>query len=368
MEAQLKISRALIKLVTHFAFYGSCGLKLNIKECDQTDTMSTDGRNIFWGRKAVDSWSEEQVMGTIAHEIMHVILLHHLRAQDRSHKKWNIATDFAINSTLKEQGFVLPDGICYDADYKDWSAEKIYDDMGDKYYEDPKWGFVTELTNDQGQPLFGDERQQAIDEINEMIAQGAAEAKKAGQTLHGSIEELVENIRTPQINWVAWLRSDIIKRGTSEPSWSKPNRKMLSELDVYMPSMIDTSCGPLAFIIDTSASVTKAEREVFLSELQSINESIKPEAIHIICVDTAVAQCYSFTPHDNITELVLKGGGGTDMTPGFNYVRECLPEVDTILCFSDCEFEWPEEPQKPVIWLSTGATNNPYGTLIPVNF
>ena len=369
MDAQLKVSRAIIKLVANHTFYGSCALKVKVVECKKTKTMSTDGRNIFWGREAVDRWTEEEVIGVVAHEIMHIIMLHHLRCGERTHVKWNIAGDFGINIILRNQGFELPEGVLLDPKYKDWNAEKIYDDLGDEYHEEPTWGFVTEMKDDQGNPLVGDERQKAIDGVNEMIAQAAQEAKKAGQTLHGSIEDIVQTIRRPQIDWITWLRTNIIAKGNTDSSWNRPNRKMLSELDMYMPSMVDNRCGPLAFILDTSCSVSSQEREVFLAELQSINESMKPEIMHIICVDTDVAKCESFTPDDNITELAMKGGGGTDMTPGFNYVRDCLPEVDSILCFSDCEFgDWPEEPEKPVIWLSTGQTDNPYGTLIPVNF
>jgi predicted metal-dependent peptidase len=370
MDAKLKISRAVITLVTHYAFYGSCALKLKIREDANTNTMSTDGHSIFWGRAAVDEWDQEEVMAVIAHEVLHVVLLHHLRlGPERSAKKWNISTDLTINPILKAAGFKLPKGVLFDEKYKQWNSEKVYADIEESLYEDPEWGYVTEMTGDDGQPLTGDAKQKAIDGVNEMIAQAAANAKKAGQDLHGAIEELVKNIRKPQIDWVSWLRTTVMSKGSTDASWNRPNRKMLSALDVYSPSMVDNFCGPLAFILDTSASVTTEEKQVFLAELQSINQSMEPESMHIICVDTNVAKCYSFTPDDDISELVLTGGGGTDMTPGFNYVRDCLPEVDMILCFSDCEFsEWPKEPELPVVWLSTGCDNNPYGTLIPVNF
>jgi predicted metal-dependent peptidase len=367
MDAQLKISRALIKLVSKYAFYGSCALRLNIREDPNTNTMATDGKSIFWGREAVDKWSEEEVMGVLAHEVMHVVLLHHVRIQDRSHKKCNIATDFSINETLTQDGFKLPEGALLDVNHRDKNAEKVYEDIKDDYYEDPEWGYVMELSDDEGNPLTGDAKEKAIDDVNEMIANAADAAKKAGQTLNGSIEELVKNVGTPKVNWRAFLRTHLLSKKPEDYSWAKPNRKMLSALDLYLPSMVSEALGPIAVVIDTSASVSKEERELFLAELQSINESMQPESINVICVDTDVAICHSFTPYDDITELTLKGGGGTDMNPGFNYVTECLPETETLLCFSDCEFwSWPEEPEMPVVWLSTQAKDNPYGTLVHV--
>ncbi len=200
-----------------------------------------------------------------------------------------------------------------------------------------------------------------------MIASAANAAKKAGKEINGSLSELVKNVRTPQVNWKAHLRTTLMSNKPDNPSWRKPNRKMLSELEVYMPSMVSESIGVISVVLDTSGSVSRKEREVYLSELQSINESMRPLGMNVICVDTEVATCYSFTPDDDISELKLTGGGGTDMTPGFKYIEECLDETETILCFSDCEFwQWPPEPMKQVIWLSTGEENNPYGTLIKV--
>jgi len=367
MDAQLKISRSLIKLVSNRAFYGSCALRLNIIEDENTQTMATDGRSIFWGREAVDKWTEEEVEGVLAHEVLHVILMHHLRKQDRLHKKWNIATDFSINETLNEDGFKLPSDALFDRNHRNKNAEKVYDDIKDQYYEDPTWGYVMEMTDKEGNPVTGDQKDKAIDDVNEMIAAAASAAKKAGQDLHGNIEELVQNLGKPKVNWRSFIRTTIMSNKPEDYSWSRPNRKLLSELDLYTPRMVSTAVGPIAVILDTSASVCKRAREAFLAELQSINESLKPEATHVICVDTDVANCYSFTPNDNITELRLSGGGGTNMSPGFKYVLECLPETETLLCFSDCEFHsWPEEPALPVIWLSTNKTDNPYGTLVSI--
>ena len=371
MDAQTKISRAIIKLVANFSFYGSAILLLNIRETTEYKTMCTDGRSIQWNREFVDAHSEQEVMGTLVHEIYHVIMRHHLRMGDRAHKKWNIATDFRINGPIKEEGFSLPEGALLDSQYDNMTSERVYDLLpDDDEGESPGWGEVIALTDGNGNPLEGEEKEQAEDEISQMIAHAADEAKKAGQEINGTLSDLVTAVRTPQVDWKSYLTSYIKSSNPDDMSWRKINRKILSELDLCMPAMISETPGPIAIVLDTSGSVSKDEREVFLSELQNINEALKPQSMHVLCVDTHVATCYDFTPYDDITELVMTGGGGTDMSPGFNYIEECLPEVETILCFSDCEFwEWPPEPERPVLWLSTGKnTETPYGTLVSVSF
>ena len=370
MDAQTKISRSVIQLVANHAFYGSSALKLNIRETTDFDTMCTDGSNILWNKDFVDKCNEGQTKGTIVHEVYHVILMHHLRMGNRTPKKWNIACDLAINPLIKAEGFELPEGALLETEYEGMSAEEIYDVIDDDYYEEPQWGGVFPMTDENGKPLTGEAREAAIDEVKQMIASAAEEAKKAGQEINGTLKDLVKNVRTPQVNWKSFLTTYLINRNPEDASWKRPNRKMLSDLDMYMPAMISENLGVISIILDTSASVSKKEREVFLSELQSINESLKPTNMHVICVDTNVATCFTFSPYEDITELELQGGGGTDMSPGFKYIEECLPETETILCFSDCEFwDWPKEPDKPVLWLSTGNnTENPYGTLVSVKF
>ncbi len=147
MDAQTKVSRAIIKLVANYTFYGTCALRLNVRETTDYKTMCTDGRSILWNREFVDECNEEEVMGTIAHEVWHVILGHHFRIGKREHKKWNIATDFSINNSLIEEGFSLPPGALIDDKYINMNGEKIYDLIDDdEYNEEPNVGCVRLIT------------------------------------------------------------------------------------------------------------------------------------------------------------------------------------------------------------------------------
>ena len=38
---------------------------------------------------------------------MHVVLMHHIRRQERHAEKWNVAADYAINNHLIVNGFIL---------------------------------------------------------------------------------------------------------------------------------------------------------------------------------------------------------------------------------------------------------------------
>ena len=141
-------------------------------------------------------------------------------------------------------------------------------------------------------------------------------------------------------------------------------------MGIYLPSMQSNSVGPLAIIMDTSGSVSMKERESYLAEINAIKAELKPEKVYVLMIDTEVAECFEFGVYDDISSLDMTGGGGTDMAPGFKYIEECLPDTETILCFSDLEFfgHWPEESTTPTIWLSTSAVDEaPWGIVVQTN-
>ena len=110
MDAQAKVSRAVTRLVVKHPFFGSMCLSVNVKSDDSIPTMCTDGRSILWSPSFVDTMGQEETVGVMAHEVLHIVFKHHLRRGARDPELWNIATDFAINQVLVDNGFTLPKG------------------------------------------------------------------------------------------------------------------------------------------------------------------------------------------------------------------------------------------------------------------
>ena len=373
MDAQLKVSRSITKLGYDKPFFGSCAMTLRVYENNSTPTMATDGFSIMWNREFVDKLSEDECEAIIAHEVLHVVWLHHLRQGDRNPKKCNISMDYAINWTLKEEGFKFPEGVLLDAQYKDMNWEKIYNLLPENLIECP-WGEVIQAVDDNGNPLTGAALEEAKLKVQQMATRAAEQHKQQGcGSLPGGIEDLIKSIRKTKIDWKAYIRSYLITKNPAECTWRNPNRRMMGGYGIYMPSMQDTSCGPIAIGLDTSGSVSDKELEAYLGELQAINEELRPEKMYVLCCDADIAECYEFTPHDDISELKIKGRGGTMVTPVFKYIEECLPEVETILYFTDMGIFWGQEsttePRQPVIWFATdsGFEEPPFGTVIEVN-
>ena len=127
MDAQAKVSRAVTRLVVKHPFFGSICLSVVVRSEDDIPTMCTDGKTILWSPDFVDTMDQEETVGVMAHEVLHIVFKHSLRRGSRDPELWNIACDFAINQILVDSEFTLPEGALIDPQYKDLTAEAIYD-------------------------------------------------------------------------------------------------------------------------------------------------------------------------------------------------------------------------------------------------
>lgn len=121
-----RVLKARTELVLTRRFYGV--LVSNVEPVLSRDypTMATDGRHHFFNPDFIAELKQTHLLGVQAHESEHDARHHHTRRGNRDPKKWNEATDYAINGDLKKEGFDLPDWVLYDPRFDGMSAEDIY--------------------------------------------------------------------------------------------------------------------------------------------------------------------------------------------------------------------------------------------------
>ena len=88
MNAYDKLIKARTLLILDHPFFGCLSMKLKLVERDSLQTAATDGKSIFFNNKFIESIAKLEVVGLLAHEIMHVALGHHWRQEDRRHDLW----------------------------------------------------------------------------------------------------------------------------------------------------------------------------------------------------------------------------------------------------------------------------------------
>jgi predicted metal-dependent peptidase len=119
---------------------------------------------------------------------------------------------------------------------------------------------------------------------------------------------------------------------------------------------------------DTSGSVFHSkEMGRFVAEITSIINDIKPSKCHVIYWDTEVAGHQTFEEGQfAVQNLKIKGGGGTDGSVLFDYLREKRIEPQAIVQFTDGYVgDWGRS-ECPTLWAITTDIRAPFGTTVHI--
>ena len=363
MDAQMKMSRGSTRLVIKFPFYGSVCLGVKVKPDASVSTMCTDGKSILWSPDFVDTIDQEQTVGTIAHEVLHIILKHPLRRGNRDLLLWNIATDFAINQILVDAGFKLPEGVLIDPQYKGLTAEAIYDRLPEdakEQYGNAVIGEVKDAKKDDGSDMSQAEVKQMEADIDAKIMMAATGAKAVGK-MPAFVKDLIEEMERSQVDWRNVMRRFVGGDQPDDYSFRRLHKKMYHMNGMISPTIEKIGAGDVVIGIDTSLSVCKRELSFFLGEINAISEELKPRSITVITCDARVQTVKRYEQGEEIQMIEIGGRGGTEVKPVFDYIEKHQLPVDNMVYLSDMEiFDYPENPPHyPTLWVSSSMRSDP---------
>ncbi|WP_162530850.1 vWA domain-containing protein [Rhodovastum atsumiense] len=375
------ITRARARLMARAPFFGALALGLDWIAEPGLDTMATDGRAIFYNPGWCAEIGTERTAAVIAHEVLHIVLKHHLRRGARLPGLWNIAADFAINATLLKDGFVLPDDLLIDhaGRFTGLPAEAIYErllqeqptrpapaapDVGPSGpgatsldapassgpAGEPRWGQVRDLTQMDGSPLPESRRRQAGRDLDVRIRQAAAMARRAGKLPSTLVEMIAAG--APRIDWRDRFRQVFDGTRREALDWGRPNRRFLPH-GLYLPGWRRSGAGVIAFVLDTSGSISPRELAAYTAEVLGILEETSPDRIVLIQCDTAVCRVEDLRPGEGFDSIEVEGRGGTKFQPAFDWIATNLPQAAAIVYATDlAAADEPVDPGIPTIWLT----------------
>ena len=370
-EAMQAYTKARTHLILDQPFFGTLALRLTPIEDETIDTAGTDGQCIVFNPKWFVKLSEAQRVGLIAHEVMHVVLLHMLRRMERNHKRWNIAGDYVINLALRKCGLILPHGELYDEKYENHSTDEVYNQLPQDIGNEPIAGVALLDGSDPGgcgevfdHSSLSDGTGTGKFESDITIAiQQAAEVAKGVGKLPGHMQELVEKALAPKVDWKMVLARFLRANNKSDFSWAKPNRRFIAQ-GMYLPSMWNPCLGEIAIVGDSSGSC-REYLEQFTGEITSILHDLNPELVRFIQCDTEVHDDTTYTREDLPLKVKYGGGGGTAFGPAIDYVSQMYPNVCALVYLTDLEaYDFGNPPDFPVLWVTTEATEAPYGQVV----
>lgn len=394
----LRIQKARTALVLDHPFFGSLLFRLRGKESRSVKTMATDGIALFYNPEFVGTLTAATLAGTLAHEVMHPALHHHVRRSGRDPKRWNVACDHAINPLLVDAGLSLPEGVLLENRFRGMSAEQIYNLLEtepeteeDSGGEDQTPGCgegnptrtVPEQDHDSHEPSApetdggigqvldapsaDDEEsgaQEQTREWNIAVNQAMTIAQQAGKVPAGLRRTLNDGAEAA-VDWREMLRRSWSDTTPSDYSWMRPNRRHLWN-GVYLPGVVREGVGEVAIAVDCSGSISTRQLGLFEAEARSILEGQRPQRVYVLYFDAAVHRVDTYGAGERI-DLNPVGGGGTAFSPCFAWLEErgILPQCLVFLTDLYGSFP-PSAPEYPVLWASTGGSQAPFGEIIPM--
>jgi len=419
-DLQNKLAAARTRLILDKPFLGALVLRLPLVAADPEwcQGAMTDAKKLYYNQDYINALDIQQTQFVLAKQALHCALSHFARRQHRIKHRWDLACDYAVNPLLINDGLKAPPETLVDDGYEGMTAEEIYHYIGDLDNEDSELDKQDEQNQDNDQPdknnqgndnqdeeqsnespqnssedanqdtptsleadSDDDERQslaakpspltpQEQEELSvqwqQRLAGAAQSAMQAGK-LGGSMARMVDFMLQPKLPWRMLLARYMTASARDDYSYSRPSSRRGDP--AIFPSLRSAQIN-VAVGVDISGSVDDQEMSEFMSEVDAIKANMRARITLLPC-DAALAEGspWVFEPWEEVKlPNQLKGGGGTDFSPVFEWLDEQDQNPDLLVYFTDCKGSFPKVlPTYPVIWLVKGKDSPPWGQRVQLN-
>lgn len=371
-----KITVAKTALIMSSPFYGRLLLRLKygFAECG---TACTDMRRILFDPLFLNRITAEEVEFVILHELMHCVLEHCLRSRGKYHILYNIAADIVVNSSIlqtlgcsdfcvdgKTVMHLAPDG---NEGYL-YTADRVYDMLYNKYHntiEDMET-LNAEMLSKYGVEIDTHEiwevvplTQKLSDEWKIYIKEAAKKVAEESALPSGIRQLLNSEEYDPKFNWRQILHDFIqIVADDFDYSFSPPDHRF-SDHEFILPSfheMEGEKIENLWFLIDTSGSIDDQILTDIFHEIEASLNQFACLKMRVSCFDTDVTEPIDVDCLDDLREMQLSGGGGTNFRAIFDFLAQnMMNELPAAIVILTDGYSWyPEESMAkeiPVLWI-----------------
>ena len=316
--------------------------------------------------------SPNELRFIMAHEFLHAALRHDARQAWRDSYLWNVACDYVINQWLTEMGVgERPDGLLYDEQFKNMSAEAIYDRIVTDMRAYRKLATLRGVG--LGDILPGARSHTSDVDLDAFyrraLAQGLSyhQEQQRGYIPAGLVEE-IRALSYPPIPWdvelARWF-DDQFTPIEKTRSYVRPSRRQSATPNIPRPNRIlskATLAGrTFGVILDTSGSMARGLLASALGAVASYGAARDVPAARIIFCDAEAYDAGYMKPEDIAGTVKIKGRGGTVLQAGVDLLEkaEDFPKEAPLLIITDgyCD--------KVLLYGREHAFLIPYGAQLP---
>jgi predicted metal-dependent peptidase len=427
-DQQLKrVQDSYAKLGIREPFIAAVMTKVRRELSYDVPTAATNGSYVKYNPDFVAEQTDAQLFGLTVHESLHVVLMHMWRRENRDPRLWNYANDAIINKYIRDRRYELPEGGVSEPWVTDaMSSEEVYERLKKNPPPPPKpqpqgssggtddgdgdedgagtssdgdgdedgadtssgvGGSGDKDGNEQGkgnpdypQGGFGDsgdlidaDDEATLRDLESTIVAAAQMAKKCGQ---GSslIDRILETVGVPTVPWFDVLRHAMTEARRDDYSFSRPRRRYVAD-GIYLPALHSEALAGLMVGADMSGSMWGDPTEVkqIGIELNAVVQDTGPAFVELVYCDTEIMGKVDRFDQDEEIKFRPKQGGGTELSPVFNYLEQHEDDFCCLVFFTDMcvDFSMLHDPGIPVIWACTDInyvkTKVPFGSVVHVS-
>ncbi len=343
---------------------------------------------------------ENELVFVLAHELLHLALRTHDRAQGSDRLQFNYAHDYIINDILRtELGFAqIPANGLDMPGAREKSAEEILLEMRRNERATKTRVFDGEATStrrmfgageshDDAGDVLGDELERELypedaaaqgahaERMKEMAAKALGLAAAMGRlrglrgTDPGAARQVVAALRDVyRPPWELALQRWLESVAPGERTFARAARRTAPQADVVLPGRRREGW-ILNVVLDTSGSMT-AEIPRALGAIAGFCDAIAVDQVRLLQCDAAVTSDETLSPLE-LAEREIAGYGGSDLSPALLRLAD-EPHVRAAVVITDGDIAYPPEPMPySVLWVlparDAGRFNPPYGRVVAMD-
>ena len=202
-------------------------------------------------------------------------------------------------------------------------------------------------------------------ELEDMYTEARVHGEFAGEKQSGDggfdWEEIVALNSEEVISWEDALREYLTIKSKTKKNWMKPSNKWLQH-GFWMPSKGGKSLDDIVIMIDESGSMSEEEIQAVFTNISELFEGgdiplCKVAVIHFSGYDDIPDEHIEIVHEGDMPEYSRRTSGGTDFEGAFKKAVQLeergMIQPSCYIMMTDMEDYYPEEPDYPVLWMST---------------
>lgn len=395
---------ARMRILCNHGFYGLLLMHMIYSIDEGCETAYTDGERIAFSPTFLEELSDKELDFVMMHEILHVVLQHCLRGEDKDNERYNIAADIVINSTIMHENddkassitlskygesmHIAPDG----KEGYLYTAEEVYEMLQSKQKNFDSGNKKSKKAGNVGSKKVRAEKvQQSRKDMNKPVAKRWDDHSQWGKfeedsklrdvwvknfaecceaikvrdasnnrgTLPMFAQRMLEKLKKPQTDWRTIL-NDFIQEEICDYSFSPPDRRF-QDSPFFLPDFNEMgkndNVSDILFFIDTSGSISDNDMTTAYSEIKGAIDQYDGKLKGWLgFFDAAIIEPKPFSSFEEFIVIKPAGGGGTDFQIIFEYVDQHMKDKEPkcIIILTDGCAPFPKEELAndiPVLWL-----------------